>query len=252
MEVIGIDLGTTYSCVGIFKNNNVDIISNSLGNRTTPSWVSFCNSTNEILVGEAAKNIYTKNTENTIYDIKRLIGKKFSEVQNEIKNLTYTVIGDSNDRIQVQVNYLGEIKKYYPEQISAMILEHLKKIAEDYLGKEIKKAIVTVPAYFSDKQRSATKDAGTIAGLDVIRIINEPTSSAIAYGLEKINEEEKHIVIFDTGGGTHDISILTLDGGVFEVKSTSGNAYLGGEDFDLRLIQYCLEELKKKSKLKKR
>ena len=247
MEVIGIDLGTTYSCVGIFKNNNVEIISNSLGNRTTPSWVSF--NDNEILIGEAAKNIYARNTKNTIYDIKRLMGKKFSEVQNEIKNLTYKVIGDSNDRIQVEVEYLGEIKKYYPEQISAMILDHLKKIAENYLGKEVNKAIVTVPAYFSDKQRSSTKDAGVIAGLDILRIINEPTSSAIAYGLDRITEDEKNICIVDTGGGTHDISILTLDGGVFEVKSTSGNSYLGGEDFDSRLIQYCLEELKKKYKI---
>jgi len=247
MEVIGIDLGTTYSCVGIFKNNNVEIISNSLGNRTTPSWVSF--NDNEILIGEAAKNIYGRNTKNTIYDIKRLMGKKFSEVQNEIKNLTYKVVGDSNDRIQVEVEYSGEIKKYYPEQISSMILDHLKKIAENYLGKEVTKAIITVPAYFSDKQRSATKDAGIIAGLDVLRIINEPTSSAIAYGLDRISQDEKNICIVDTGGGTHDISILTLDGGVFEVKSTSGNSYLGGEDFDSRLIQYCLEELKKKYKV---
>ena len=248
-DVIGIDLGTTYSCVGIFKNNNVEIISNSLGNRTTPSWVSFNSSNNEILIGEAAKNVYAKNTKNTIYDIKRLMGKSFSDVKEEIKNLTYTVIGDSNDRIQVEVEYMGEQKKYYPEQISAMILEHLKQIAENYLGKKVKKAIVTVPAYFSDKQRSATKDAGTIAGLDIIRIINEPTSSAIAYGLDHINEDEKNILVYDTGGGTHDISILTLDGGVFEVKATSGNSHLGGEDFDERLIQHCLEELKKKYKV---
>ena len=199
-EVIGIDLGTTYSCVGIFKNNNVEIISNTLGNRTTPSWVSFDNSSGEILVGEAAKNIYARNTKNTIYDIKRLMGKTYSDVKDEIQNLTYKVISDNNDRIQVEVEYLGEVKKFYPEQISAIILEHLKKIAENYLGKEVKKAIVTVPAYFTDKQRSSTKDAGVIAGLDIIRIINEPTSSAIAYGLDKMNQEEKNIVIFDTGG----------------------------------------------------
>jgi L1 cell adhesion molecule like protein len=246
-DVIGIDLGTTYSCVGVFKNNNVEIISNSLGNRTTPSWVSF--NDNEILIGEAAKNIYTKNTKNTIYDIKRLMGKKFSEVKDSINNLTYKVVGDSNDRIQVEVEFSNETKKYYPEQISAMILEHIKSYAENYIGKKVKKAIITVPAYFNDKQRSATKDAGIIAGLDVLRIINEPTSSALAYGLDKISDEEKNIVIFDTGGGTHDISVLTLDNGVFEVKSTCGNAYLGGEDFDLRLINHCLDELKKKHKV---
>ena len=246
-DIIGIDLGTTYSCVGVFKNNAVEIISNNLGNRTTPSWVSF--NDNEILVGEAAKNIYTKNTSNTVYDIKRLMGKSFSDVKDQVASLTYKVISDTNDRIQVQVEYQGETKKYYPEQISAMILDHLKKTAEAYLGKTIKKAIVTVPAYFSDKQRSATKDAGVIAGLDIIRIINEPTSSAIAYGLDKITDTEKNIVIFDTGGGTHDISVLSLDNGVFEVKSTSGNSHLGGEDFDNRLIHYCLDELKKKYKV---
>jgi molecular chaperone DnaK (HSP70) len=199
-DILSIDLGTTYCCVAVFKNDNVEIISNSLGNRTTPSWVSFTD--NEILVGEAAKNIYSKNTSNTIYDIKRLMGKNFSDsdVQNEIKNLTYKVIGDSNDRVQIEVSYQNEIKKYYPEQISAMILGHMKKIGEDYLGKIVDKAIVTVPAYFSDRQRSATKDAGVIAGLDIIRIINEPTSSAIAYGLDKMTDEEKNIVIFDCGG----------------------------------------------------
>lgn len=197
-EIIGIDLGTTYSCVGVFKNNNVDIISNSLGNRTTPSWVSFTDT--EILIGEAAKNIYTKNIKNTIYDIKRLMGKNFSDVQNDITELTYKVIGDANDRIQVEVEYQNEVKKYYPEQISAMILEHLKSYAETYLGHPITKAIITVPAYFTDKQRSATKDSGVIAGLNVMRIINEPTSSAIAYGLDKNSNDEKNIIIFDTGG----------------------------------------------------
>ena len=247
--VIGIDLGTTYSCVGIFKNNTVEIIPNLLGNRTTPSWVAF--NDNEMLVGEAAKNMYTKNITNTIYDVKRLIGKNFSDndVQNEIKNLTYKVINDSTDRIQIEVEYQGSIKKYYPEQISAFMLTHLKTYAEAFIGKPVKKAIITVPAYFNDKQRSATKDAGVIAGLDVLRIINEPTSSAIAYGLDKTITEEKNIIIFDTGGGTHDISVLSLDNGVFEVKSTSGNAHLGGEDFDNRLIFHCLDELKKRYKL---
>lgn len=197
---IGIDLGTTYSCVAVFRNNNVEIIANSLGNRTTPSWVSFTE--NEILVGEAAKNIYSSNTKNTIYDVKRLMGKKFSDtdVQNEIKNLTYKVKGDENDRIKIEIEFKNEIKEYYPEQISAMILEHMKKIAESYLGKNINKTVITVPAYYNNNNREAVKDAAAISKLNLLRIINEPTSSALAYGLDKINDNEKNIVVFDCGG----------------------------------------------------
>jgi L1 cell adhesion molecule like protein len=246
---IGIDLGTTYSCVGIFRNNAVEIIANSQGNRTTPSWVSFTDS--ERLVGEGAKTASISNPLNTIYDIKRLMGRKFTDpiVQKEIKNFPYKVIND-NDKCKVEVCYKGEIKQYSPEQISAMILENIKTTAEAYLGHTVKNAVITVPAYFNDAQRQATKDAGVIAGLNVLRIINEPTAAAIAYGLDKITEDkESNIVVFDCGGGTHDISVLTLDGGVFEVKSTNGNTHLGGEDLDNRLIAYCMEEYKKKYKV---
>jgi len=249
-EAIGIDLGTTYSCVGIYKNNNIEIIANDMGNRTTPSWVSF-NDTDR-LIGDAAKSASTSNPSNTIYDIKRLMGRKYSDpfVQEEIKKLPYKVIRADGDKIKVEVKYKGEIKQFSPEEISAMILTFMKQIAETYLGHEVKNAVITVPAYFNDAQRQSTKDAGIIAGINVLRIINEPTAAAIAYGLDKMTDTtEKNIVVFDCGGGTHDISTLTLDGGVFEVKSTCGNSHLGGEDFDNRLINYCLEEFKKKTKI---
>ena len=248
--IIGIDLGTTYSCVGVYKNNNVEIIANDMGNRTTPSWVSF--NENDRLIGDAAKNASSTNPTNTIYDIKRLMGRKFSDpiVQEEIKKLPYKIVKSEGDQIRVEVNYKSEVKQFSPEEISAMILGYMKQTAESYLGHSVKDAVITVPAYFNDAQRQATKDAGIISGLNVLRIINEPTAAAIAYGLDKISENtEKHIVVFDCGGGTHDISTLTLDGGVFEVKSTCGNSHLGGEDFDNRLIEYCLDEFKKKNKL---
>jgi len=197
---IGIDLGTTYSCVAVFRNNTVEIIANSQGNRTTPSWVSFGES--ERLVGEAAKSASTSNPSNTIYDVKRLMGRKYSDavVQKEIKNFPYKVI-DDNDRCKVEVTYKGEVKQFSPEQISAMILENMKETAEAYLGQKVRNAVITVPAYFSDAQRQATKDAGAIAGLNVLRIINEPTAAAIAYGLDKVNDEkERNIVVFDFGG----------------------------------------------------
>ncbi len=250
IETIGIDLGTTYSCVGIYKNNNVEIIANDMGNRTTPSWVSFTDT--DRLIGDAAKTASTTNPTNTIYDIKRLMGRKFSDpiVQEEIKKLPYKVIKAEGDKIRVEVKYKGEIKQYSPEEISAMILNYMKQTAETFIGHEIKNAVITVPAYFNDAQRQSTKDAGAIAGLNVLRIINEPTAASIAYGLDKISEDkEKNIVVFDCGGGTHDISTLSLDGGVFEVKSTCGNSHLGGEDFDNRLIDFCLDEFKKKNKI---
>jgi heat shock protein 1/8 len=247
---IGIDLGTTYSCVGVWRNGQCEIIANSQGSRTTPSWVSF--SDDERLVGDSAKISSTSNPTNTIYDIKRFMGRKFSDpiVQEEIKRVPYKVIKTDGDRIKVEVNYKGETKQFSPEEISAMILLNMKETAEAFLGQTITKAVVTVPAYFNDSQRQATKDAGVIAGLEILRIINEPTAAAIAYGLDKVNEEkEKNIVVFDCGGGTHDVSVLSLDGGIFEVKSTNGNSHLGGEDFDDRLINHCLDEFKKKYKI---
>ena len=250
IEAIGIDLGTTYSCVGVYKNNNIEIIANDMGNRTTPSWVSFTDS--DRLIGDAAKTASTSNPSNTIYDIKRLMGRKFSDpiVQEEIKKLPYKVIKADGDKIRVEVKYKGETKQFSPEEISAMILSYMKQTAEAYLGQTVTNAVITVPAYFNDAQRQSTKDAGVIAGLNVLRIINEPTAAAIAYGLDKMaDDKEKNIVVFDCGGGTHDISTLSLDGGVFEVKSTCGNSHLGGEDFDNRLIEYCLDELKKKNKV---
>ena len=224
---VGIDLGTTYSCVAVWKNNTVEIIANSAGNRTTPSWVSFTDT--DRLVGDAAKSMASSNATNTVYDIKRLMGRKFSDpvVQKELKTFPFKVFTDDTDRCKVEVLYKGDVKQYTPEEISAMILTNMKETAEAYLGQPVKKAVVTVPAYFNDAQRQATKDAGLIAGLDIIRIINEPTAAAIAYGLDKVSEAEKNIVVFDSGGGTHDISILSLDSGVFEVKSTNGNSHLG-------------------------
>lgn len=199
--VIGIDLGTTYSCVAVFKNNNTEIIANSIGSRTTPSWVSFTDT--ERLIGEGAKNLASTNPSNTIYDIKRLMGRKYSDpvVQEEIKRLLYKVVKDENDRCKVEVQYKGETKQFTPEEISAMILTYMKETAEEYLGSKVNKVVITVPAYFNDAQRQSTKDAGAIAGLNVLRIINEPTAAAIAYGLDKVNEEkEKNVIVFDCGG----------------------------------------------------
>jgi len=238
MNAIGIDLGTTYSCVGFYKNGTVEIISNEHGNRTIPSYVSFTDESR--YVGEDAKNMSSQNPLNTIYDAKRLIGRKFSEsiVQSDCKQFPFKVKSGLNDSPQIEVEYLGELKEFYPEQISAMILEKIKLQAEAYLGYTVSDAVITVPAYFNDAQRQATKDAGKIAGLNVLRIINEPTAAAIAYGLHET--QEKNILVYDLGGGTLDVTILTIDGGVFEVKSTSGDTHLGGEDFDLVLRDYIV------------
>jgi heat shock protein 5 len=242
--VIGIDLGTTYSCVGIFKNGRVEIIPNELGHRITPSVVAFTDE--ERLIGEAAKNQAGINPTRTVYDAKRLIGRKFNdkEVQQDRKYLPFDLINkDTKPYIKTEVR--GEAKIYAPEEISAMVLVKMKEIAEAYLGRKVKNAVVTVPAYFNDAQRQATKDAGTIAGLNVVRIINEPTAAAIAYGLSK-KGGEKNIMVFDLGGGTFDVSILTIDQGVFEVISTSGDTHLGGEDFDQRTLDHFLKLIKKK------
>lgn len=243
--VIGIDLGTTYSCVGVYKNGHVEIIANDQGNRITPSWVAFTDT--ERLIGEAAKNQAAMNPDRTVFDVKRLIGRKYDdkEVQRDVKLLPYKIVNkDGKPYIQVKIRD-GEIKVFSPEEISAMILLKMKETAEAYLGKKIKDAVVTVPAYFNDAQRQATKDAGVIAGLNVARIINEPTAAAIAYGLDK-KGGEKNILVYDLGGGTFDVSILTIDNGVFEVLSTSGDTHLGGEDFDQRIMDYFIKLVKKK------
>lgn len=243
--VIGIDLGTTYSCVGVYKKGRVEIIANDLGNRITPSWVAFTE--NERLVGEAAKNQGALNPENTVFDVKRLIGRRFDDdtVQKDKKLLPYNIKNQGGKPV-VEAVFKGETKTFTPEEVSAMILGKMKQIAEDYLGKEVKHAVVTVPAYFNDAQRQATKDAGTIAGLNVIRIINEPTAAAIAYGMDQA-DGEKTILVFDLGGGTFDVTVLTVDNGVFEVLATNGDTHLGGEDFDQRVMEYLLKQWKKKT-----
>ena len=241
--VIGIDLGTTYSCVGISRNGSVEIIPNELGNRITPSVVSFTD--DDYLVGESAKNQEVLNPKRTIYGVKRLIGRKYNdkEVQMDKKLLPYDIINkDGKPYIQVEIK--GQKKLYSPEEISAMILTKMKTIAENFLGTKVKNAVITVPAYFNDSQRQSTKDAGTIAGLNVLRIINEPTAAAIAYGLDK-KDKERNILVFDLGGGTFDVSLLTIDSGVFEVVSTNGDTHLGGEDFDHRILDYLLKKIKK-------
>ena len=246
-NAIGIDLGTTYSCVGIYKNGTVEIIANDQGNRTTPSYVGF-NET-ERLIGEAAKFQSTSNHANTVFDAKRLIGRKFADaqVQNDIAHFPFEVVSGLNDKPTIKVLYLNEQKEFSPEEISSMILIKMKQIAESYLGEPVTHAVITVPAYFNDSQRQATIDAGAIAGLNVLRIINEPTAAAIAYGLDK--KGERRVLIYDFGGGTLDVSILEISDGFFEVKSTSGNSHLGGEDFDNKLVEYCLVEFCKKQKL---
>jgi len=242
---VGIDLGTTYSCVGVYKNGKVEIIANDQGNRITPSWVAFTDE--ERLVGDSAKNQAAINPENTVFDIKRLIGRKYgdSTVQHDKKLLPYTIV-DKQGKPYVEVLFKKEKKTYSPEEVSAMVLTKMKEVAEAFLGKEIKNAVVTVPAYFNDAQRQATKDAGTISGLNVLRIINEPTAAAIAYGLDN-KGGEKNILVFDLGGGTFDVSLLTIDNGVFEVIATNGDTHLGGEDFDRRVMDYMLKLFKKKA-----
>jgi L1 cell adhesion molecule like protein len=248
MACIGIDLGTTYSCVGIWENNKVEIIANDQGSRTTPSYVAFTET--ERLIGPAAKNQASQNPENTIFDAKRLIGRKYSDqtVQSDLKHLSYSVKKGKDDKPLIKVTFKNEKKEFQPEEISSMVLSKMKEIAEAYMGSEVKDAVVTVPAYFNDSQRQATKDAGTIAGLNVLRIINEPTAAAIAYGLDK-KEGEKNVLIYDLGGGTFDVTLLLIDDGIFEVKATAGDTHLGGEDFDHRLMDHFKTEFKRKTKL---
>merc|ERR1712165_181131 len=245
---IGIDLGTTYSCVGIFEHGKVEILANDQGNPTTPSYVAF-NDT-ERLIGDAAKNQVARNPNNTVFDAKRLIGRHYMEpsIQKDMKHWPFNVVEDVDGKPKIRVEYKGENKTFTPEEISSMVLTKMKDTAEAYLGTTIKDVVVTVPAYFNDTQRHATKDAGTIAGLNVLRIINEPTAAAIAYGLDKQKEKASNILIFDLGGGTFDVSILTIDDGIFEVKATSGDTHLGGEDFDNRMVDHFVKEFLRKHK----
>lgn len=244
---VGIDLGTTYSCVGVFQHGKVEIIANDQGNRTTPSYVAFTDT--ERLIGDAAKNQVAMNPSNTIFDAKRLIGRKFDDatVQSDMKHWPFEVISVEG-KPKIQVVYKDEKKNFFPEEVSSMVLTKMKETAEAYLGKTVTNAVITVPAYFNDSQRQATKDSGTIAGLNVLRIINEPTAAAIAYGLDKKAAGERNVLIFDLGGGTFDVSILSIDDGIFEVKSTAGDTHLGGEDFDNRLVNHFATEFKRKHK----
>ncbi|XP_001864910.2 heat shock protein 70 A2 [Culex quinquefasciatus] len=250
MVAIGIDLGTTYSCVGVFQHGKVEIIANDQGNRVTPSYVAFTES--ERLVGDAAKNQVAMNPANTVFDAKRLIGRKFDDpvVQDDLKNWPFRVVaGEDGSKPRICVQFKGEAKEFSPEEISSMVLGKMKEIAEAYLGGSVRDAVVTVPAYFNDSQRQATKDAGAIAGLNVLRIINEPTAAALAYGLDKDLKGERNVLIFDLGGGTFDVSVLSIDeGSLFEVKATAGDTHLGGEDFDNRLVTYLADEFLRKHK----
>eukprot|EP01029_Cantina_marsupialis_P009706 TRINITY_DN224_c0_g1_i3.p1 TRINITY_DN224_c0_g1~~TRINITY_DN224_c0_g1_i3.p1 ORF type:complete len:648 (-),score=217.84 TRINITY_DN224_c0_g1_i3:123-2066(-) len=247
MASVGIDLGTTFSCVGVWQHDRVEIVANEMGHRTTPSFVSF--NEQERLVGEAASNAAAMNPTNTIFDAKRLIGRRFHDpiVQNDIKHWPFKVECGSGDRPQVVVDFKGEQKKFFAEEISSMVLAKMASTASAYLGEEVKNAVITVPAYFADSQRQATKDAGAIAGLNVLRIINEPTAAAIAYGIDK-REGERNVLIFDLGGGTFDVSLLTMEEGIFEVKATAGDTHLGGEDFDARLMEHFMQDFKRKHK----
>merc|ERR1711963_81084 len=246
---IGIDLGTTYSCVGVFQHGKVEIIANDQGNRTTPSYVAFTDT--ERLISDGAKNQVAMNPANTIFDAKRLIGRNFTDstVQSDMKHWPFKVVNAAG-KPKLEVEYKSERRSFTPEEISSMVLTKMKETAESYLGHEVRDAVVTVPAYFNDSQRQATKDAGVIAGLYVLRIINEPTAAAIAYGLDKKkqNTQEKNVLIFDLGGGTFDVSVLTIDGGIFEVKATAGDTHLGGEDFDNRMVDHFVTEFQRKHK----
>merc|ERR1712167_121101 len=244
---VGIDLGTTYSCVGAWKNNQVEIIANDQGTRTTPSYVAFTDS--ERLIGNAAKNQVSMNPLNTVFDAKRLIGRNFDDpdVQKDMKHWPFTVKKGASGKPMIEVQYKGESKEFGAEEISAMVLTKMKNVAEAYLGTDVNSAVITVPAYFNDSQRQSTKDAGTISGLNVLRIINEPTAAAIAYGLDK-KGGEKNVLIFDLGGGTFDVSLLTIEDGIFEVKATAGDTHLGGEDFDNRVVDFCMQDFKRKNR----
>jgi len=247
-RTIGIDLGTTYSCVGVFKNGRVEIIANDQGNRITPSYVAFMDN-GDRLVGDAAKNQATINPEKTVFDVKRLIGREYGDqsVQADKKLVPYNIVNKSG-RPVIEITQNGKAVNFTPEEVSAMILTKMKNTAEEFLGDEINNAVVTVPAYFNDAQRQATKDAGTISGLQVDRIINEPTAAAIAYGMDKTGKES-NVLVFDLGGGTFDVTLLTIDNGVFEVLATNGDTHLGGEDFDQRVMQYFIKMMKKKSQV---
>ena len=245
--VIGIDLGTTYSCVGVMKNGRVEIVANDQGNRITPSYLAFTED-GERLIGDAAKNQLTSNPKNTIFDVKRLIGREWSDktVQNDVKFFPFTLQNNKN-KPNIKVETASGPKVFTPEEVSAAVLGKMKATAEEYLGHEVTHAVVTVPAYFNDAQRAATKDAGTIAGLNIIRIINEPTAAAISYGLNEKSGDEKNILVFDLGGGTFDVSLLTIADGVFEVVATNGDTHLGGEDFDQRIMEHFIKLIKKKT-----
>lgn len=245
---IGIDLGTTYSCVGVWQNDRVEIIANEQGNRTTPSYVAFTDT--ERLIGDAAKSQAAANPKNTVFDAKRLIGRKFddSTVKTDMAHWPFTVKAGTGNKPMIEVDFKNERSTFQPEEISAMVLTKMKQTAEMYLGCEVKDAVITVPAYFNDSQRQATKDAGIIAGLNVLRIINEPTAAALAYGLDKKKSGEQNVIIFDCGGGTHDVSLITIDEGVFEVKATAGDTHLGGEDFDNAMVDWCVQEFERKNR----
>jgi len=249
MPAVGIDLGTTFSCVGVWRQGAVDIIANDMGERTTPSYVSFANG--ERLIGQAAKNQGARNPHNTIFDAKRLIGRKFIDpiVQADIKLWPFEVKKENGKtgRPVICVDFNNEKRQFFPEEISSMVLGKMRDTAAAYVGEKIDKAVITVPAYFNDSQRQATKDAGRIANLEVLRIINEPTAAAIAYGLDKQHLDERNVLIFDLGGGTFDVSLLTIDDGVFEVMATAGDTHLGGEDFDNNLVDHCVNDFKKKT-----
>jgi len=247
MPAIGIDLGTTYSCVGVFQHGKVEIIANDQGNRTTPSYVAFTDQ--ERIIGDGAKSQAALNPSNTVFDAKRLIGRKFNDsaLQSDMKHWPFNVTAGQDNKPKINVEYKSEQKQFLPEEISSMVLTKMKETAEAYLGEKVTSAVITVPAYFNDAQRNSTKDAGIIAGLNVLRIINEPTAAALSYGLEKVKTSgEQNVLIFDLGGGTFDVSILAIEDGVFEVKSTAGDTHLGGEDFDNRLVNHFLSVFKRK------
>lgn len=247
---VGIDLGTTYSCVAVWKNGRVEVCPNDQGNRITPSYVAWSPEDGQRLIGDSAKNQASSNPANTVFDIKRLIGRKFSDsmVQKDLKCFPFQIIAQ-NDKPIIRVKVGKEDKSFTPEEISAMILRKMKEVAESFLGEAVHHAVITVPAYFTDAQRQATKDAGTIAGISVERVLNEPTAAAIAYGLDRAANHEENILVYDLGGGTFDVTLLTIDNGVFEVRATAGDTHLGGEDFDQRIIDYCVDQFKKKNNI---